>query len=142
MSEQRISTLIKTASQLFIRLANKRLRQYDIPHAYTPFLLLLSEEDGQTQAALHRKIGIEQPTAVRTLDRMERDGFIQRRHCQQDRRATNIFLTTKAKRLLQHVLICADEINEIATTGLSKSEAKILSELLQKLIQNIEKELI
>ncbi len=33
---------------------------------------------GKNQAEFHKQIGIEQPTAVRTLDRMERDGLIAR----------------------------------------------------------------
>ncbi|MBN9230891.1 MAG: MarR family transcriptional regulator [Legionella sp.] len=42
-------------------------------------------------------MGIEQPTAVRTLDRMERDVFIHREQKLEDRWAIGIKLTDKGK---------------------------------------------
>ena len=61
------STLIKKACQLYIRLANKYSSEIGIPHAYSLFLIHLWQEDGQTQAILHKKIGIEQPTFIKNL---------------------------------------------------------------------------
>lgn len=134
------STLIKKASQLYIRLANRYLRQLGIPHAYSLFLLQLWQEDGQTQAELHKKIGIEQPTAVRTLDRMDRDKFIRRVRSEDDRRIIKIFLTKKAKDLHAQAIECAKVINDIALSGLSLAERKLFNKLLRTTISNLEKD--
>ncbi|RDI48647.1 MarR family winged helix-turn-helix transcriptional regulator [Aquicella lusitana] len=135
------STLIKKASQLYIRLANKYLKDLGIPHAYSLFLLQLWQEDGQTQAVLHKKIGIEQPTAVRTLDRMERDLFIKRVRHSDDRREIRIFLTKKAKDLQVKAIECAKTINSLALEGFSATEKKALNKLLRNTITNLEKHL-
>lgn len=135
------STLIKKASQLYIRLANRYLQKLKIPHAYSLFLLQLWQEDGQTQAMLHKKIGIEQPTAVRTLDRMERDKFITRERSSHDRREIRIFLTKKSKDLYEQAIESAKIINSIALDGLTPSDKKKFNELLRATIANIEKQL-
>lgn len=139
--DESTSTLIKKSSQLFIRLANKHLKKLGIPHAYTLFLLQLWEEDGQTQAVLHKKIGIEQPTAVRTLDRMERDAFITRARDSSDRREVRIFLTKKAKDLQTKAILCATDINNLALESFSANDKKTLNKLLRQTISNLEKHL-
>ena len=135
------STLIKSASHLFIRLANKYLKEEGIAHAYTPFLMQLWEKNGQTQSTLHKKIGIEQPTAVRTLDRMERDNLIKRARSETDRREIKIYLTSKAQKMQQNILSCAKKINAIGTQNFTKDEKKVLNQLLKKVIINIEEHL-
>lgn len=135
------TTLIKKSSCLLIRLANQHLKEQGVPHAYTPFLMQLWEAEGLTQAVLHRKVGIEQSTAVRTLNRMERDAFIVRQRSELDKREVQIFLTEKAKQLKQEVWQCAKKINGLATTGLSQQEIEMLNKLLKTIINNLEREL-
>jgi MarR family transcriptional regulator for hemolysin len=131
------STLIKKTSHLYIRLANKYLKEVGVPHAYTLFLLQLWQEDGQSQSMLHKKIGIEQPTAVRTLDRMERDKFIQRKKSLEDRRVIKIMLTKKSKALEAQVLVYAKKINDAALDGLDAAERKKLNKLLRIVVANL-----
>jgi MarR family transcriptional regulator for hemolysin len=139
--EESTSTLIKKASHLYIRLANKFLKKYGVPHAYTPFLLQLWIEDGQTQSVLHKKIGIEQPTAVRTLDRMERDQFIKRERSENDRRAIKISLTKKSIILKDKMFDIATEMNDLALDGLTAAERKMFNKFLRITIDNIENQL-
>lgn len=139
--DESTSTLIKKASQLYIRFANLHLKEFKVPHAYTPFLLQLWTEDGQTQAVLHKKIGIEQPTAVRTLDRMERDQFIKRERCPKDRRIIKIHLTKKSKDLHGSLTRLAKSLNNLALEGLNGEERKTLNRLLRATILNLEKNL-
>lgn len=139
--DESTSTLIKKASQLYIRLANVYLKELEIPHAYTLFLLQLWQENGQTQAVLHKKIGIEQPTAVRTLDRMERDKLIKRVRSSEDRREIKIFLTDYAKSLHERTIESAKTINNLALDSLSAKDKKMLNQLLRDVIANLEEQL-
>ncbi|GAB4393651.1 MAG: MarR family transcriptional regulator [Gammaproteobacteria bacterium] len=124
-----------------IRVANKLLKQHGLPHGYTPFLMALWEQDGQTQVALRKKIGIEQPTAVRTLDRMERDGLITRKNDPTDRRAVNICLTKAATQLQTEIMACSTVLNKKALKQFSANEKKQLQQLLTKLICNLQTEI-
>lgn len=136
--ENTTEILLKKASNLFMRLATEYLRERGIAPSYTPFLWQLWHEDGQTQAALHRKIGIEQPTAVRTLDRMERDELITRVPSENDRRAVKIHLTAKAQQLLPMVIACRQMINEAGTIDFSNHEKEILHQYLIRIITSLE----
>ncbi|WP_019217164.1 MarR family winged helix-turn-helix transcriptional regulator [Legionella tunisiensis] len=85
----------------------------------------LYSQDGLTQAEMHKRIGIEQPTAVRTLDRMERDGFILRKPSSDDRRVVLIYLTEKAQQCKKEIDRCAIQLNELALTGFNEEEKQI-----------------
>ena len=133
------STLIKKAARLLEKKANLLLKPYDITHGYTYFLMELYKKDGQTQAELQRAIGgIENPTIVRTLDRMERDGLVERRPSQTDRRAFLIYLTEKGKRCEKDVIGAAQSLNESMQTKFSKEEQMQFQSYLLRLIENLE----
>lgn len=133
------STLLKKANRLLIKKANELLKPYKITHAYTYFLMELYNQDGLTQAEMHKRIGIEQPTAVRTLDRMERDGFILRKPSPDDRRVVLIYLTEKAQHCKNEIDKCAAQLNELALTGFNEEEKINLNQMLKRLNQNLEK---
>lgn len=137
--QKSISALIKKAGCLFVRLTNQYLKECDVPQSYCGFLVHLWQEDGQTQATLHRKIGIEQPTAVRTLDCMERDKLIKKVRSKSDRREIKIYLTEKGKELQPAVISCAIKMNKKATQGISEQEKQTLCLLLETIIENLEK---
>ncbi len=131
------STLIKKASGLLVKKANELLKSHGITHAYTYFLMELYEQDGLTQSEMHKRIGIEQPTAVRTLDRMERDGLIIRNPSPTDRRAISINLTDKAKQYQKIIEQCALELNRIALDTFTDSEKTLINKLISRLNENL-----
>jgi MarR family transcriptional regulator for hemolysin len=132
------STLLKRANRLLIKKANELLKPYGIAHAYTYFLMELYQKDGMTQSEMHKIIGIEQPTAVRTLDRMERDGFVIREQSPTDRRAVLIKLTQKGKQFEGVIAACAQELNKVALNGLTDKEQRVLNQLLTHLNTNLD----
>ena len=132
------STLIKKAARLLEKKANQLLKPYQITHGYTYFLMELFEQDGLTQTALQRAIGVEQPTVVRTLDRMERDGLIKRKPSPTDRRAFHIYLTDKGKRCEPLVKAAASVLNQSLLQSVSTEEQTHIKSYLQRLIDNLE----
>ena len=133
------STLIKKAARLIEKKANIILKPHDITHGYTYFLMELFKRDGQTQTALQNAVGgIEHPTVVRTLDRMQRDGLIERRPSSTDRRAFLIYLTDKGRATEKDVLDSAQALNQIILTNFSKEEQAQFQSYLRRLIDNLE----
>ncbi len=133
------STLIKKASRILIKKANEFLKPYGLTDAYTYFLMALYQQDGLTQAEMHKKIGIEQPTAVRTLDRMERDGFIIRIPSEADRRAVEIRLTEKGRSYQKVIDQCLKELNQFILSGFTVDEKSTIKILLEKLNSHLTK---
>lgn len=132
------STLLKKANRLLIKKANELLKPHGITHAYTYFLMELYQQDGLTQSEMHKRIGIEQPTAVRTLDRMERDGLILREPSPTDRRAVFIKLTNKGRQYKEIILGCAKELNGFALQGFTDNECALLNQLVRRLNSNLD----
>ncbi len=132
------STLLKKANRLLIKRANELLKPHGITHAYTYFLMELYHQDGLTQSEMHKRIGIEQPTAVRTLDRMERDGLILREKSPTDRRALFIKLTDKGKCYKETILGCAKELNDFCLRGFTDNERALFNQLINRLHSNLD----
>jgi MarR family transcriptional regulator for hemolysin len=133
------STLIKKAARILEKKANLLLKPHDITHGYTYFLMELFKKDGQTQAELQRAIGgIENPTIVRTLDRMQRDGLVERRQSSTDRRAFLIYLTDKGKAAEKNVLDSAKTLNQTMLHSFSEEEQNQFQSYLLRLIENFE----
>lgn len=134
------STLIKKANRLLVKKANELLKPYGLTDAYTYFLMALYQEDGLTQSEMHKQIGIEQPTAVRTLDRMERDGLIARTPSRVDRRAVQIRLTEKGLGYKGAIEQCAKELNQLALNNCTTSEINTIKNILEKMNSNLSNE--
>lgn len=133
------STLIKKAARLLEKKANILLKPHNIMHGYTYFLMALYNQDGMTQTELQNVIGIEQPTIVRTLDRMARDGLIERRQSPTDRRVFNIYLTESGLSCKNAVLSSAADLNESLLLTFTEDEQAMLHKYLERLVANLER---
>src|SRR5918995_7450720 len=82
--EQSLGYLVNALARAFTRALADRIRPHGVTPAQWAVLLVLWAEDGPTQTVLSRRVAIETPTMVRTLDRMERDGLVERRRDPRD----------------------------------------------------------
>ena len=128
--EESTAHLVALASRLFSRALQERLGRYGVSVAQWSMLLLLWEEESLTQKELSRRQQIEEPTAARTLQRMERDGLIRRVQDKEDSRRRRVVLTERGRELCGELVPAALEVNALATHGLSEDEKKRLLSLL------------
>jgi len=63
-------------------------------------IFALYMQSGLTQRELADKIGVESPTLVPTIDKMEGDGYVKRKLDSNDRRVKRIYTTLKTDSLL------------------------------------------
>ena len=93
----------------------------------------LEREDGQTLAALSRRMLVTAGNLTGLVDRAERDGLVERRADPRDRRLSRAFLTTKGRELITSVLpLHAEHVGELLA-GLDGGERRELRRLLGKL---------
>ena len=132
--EDSLGYLVNRAARAFAnRLANE-LRPFDVGIGQWAVLMHLWSNDGMTQAQLARRIAIEQPTMVRTIDRMARDGLVTRSPDPSDRRAIRISLTERGSALRDQLVPLAAGVNRAATAALTADEVITLRRLLAKLV--------
>lgn len=137
--EDHSGVLIKKAARLFEQVANKDLDKLGVTYAQTIFLIRLWAKDGQNQMELAKSAGLKQPTAVRLLDRMERDGLVKRIRNNADRRAFYFYLTPKAKKVCQKLEDHANTMNKIASNSIPKKDIEKLNKLISQVIVNLQK---
>lgn|SRR3990167_686833 len=137
-TEEHIGILIKKAARLFEQIANKGLEELDVTYAQTIFLIRLWEKDGMSQIELTKSSGLKQPTVVRFLDRMERDGLLKRVRNEHDRRIFNFFLTAKAQKACKKLAGHASTMNKISTKHIVKKDIEKLCRLVSSVIKNLE----
>lgn len=100
-------------------------------------LALYSE---RSQVELAEDLRIEPSTLVRVLDRMERDGWIERHPSPDDRRKKLVRATPKVKPTWATVVRHGERVERTATRGLSKAELSTLRVLLERVRANLEGE--
>lgn len=101
-------------------------------------LLALFEDDALTQSELCDRVRIDQSTMAHTLKRMERDGLVDRRPDQIDRRRAVITLTPRSRRIQPALVKAASEVNALATHGLTESDVEAYMRITAKLIANLQ----
>ena len=74
------------------------------------------------------------------MDRLERDGWVERRQDTQDRRAKRVFLTDKVEPLIEKIKLVGKEVRESALKGISAQEEQQLTDLLRRMRANLSAE--
>jgi len=131
---------INQASRLLLRRHESRLRPLGFAMSHLPVLVALEEGGPLSQKELAQRARVEQPSMAEALVRMERDGVIERAPNPDDRRATLISLTRKARARVPKAKEALTLGEHEATAGLTKEEKVLLLELLRRVVANLEKE--
>jgi DNA-binding MarR family transcriptional regulator len=93
----------------------------------------LERDDGQTPAALSRRMLVTAGNLTGLVDRAERDGVAERRPDPGDRRLSRVWLTDKGRELVQSLLPAhATHVSELLD-ALDPTERRELRRLLGKL---------
>lgn len=136
--EARPTFWINHASRLVVRQFERRLRPFDLGFAYFPVLIALEENGDLLQKDLAQRAHVEQPSMAALLARMERGGIVTRKPHPDDKRASRIALTRRAKAALPAAKESLSEVAERATKGLSSAERATLIALLRRVVKNLE----
>ncbi len=116
---------------------NDRLAQEGITLRQFEVLAWLSCDGDVSQAQLAECMGIEPPTLAGVLRRMERDGWVVRESCPQDRRKNLLHPTEKAEEIWERALSLCHEVREQAISGFTAEELETLKNLCAKLRGNL-----
>jgi len=113
------------------RAMNAELAACGITFRQWEVLVWLSHEGDVSQSELAERMGIEAPTLVGVLDRMERDGWIHRVPSETDRRKNLIRPTEQVLPVWEKMVACAQKIRARATAEMSVEQLGQLRELLR-----------
>jgi DNA-binding MarR family transcriptional regulator len=102
-------------------------------------LATLDREDGQTLAALSRKLLVTAGNLTGLVDRAARDGIVERRPDAKDRRLTRVHLTPKGQKLATQAIRRHQRLAEELVGALDRRDRESLRELLGRLRESIQR---
>jgi MarR family transcriptional regulator for hemolysin len=135
--ESSIGYWITMTSHSYQQALNDELAPYGITFRQFQVLAWLAYDGELSQGELARRMMIEPPTLVGILDRMQREGWIQRQSCSVDRRRKRVALRAPAEAVWSKVVGCLTRVRHRATKGMSPQEVELLSNLLSKVQSNL-----
>jgi MarR family transcriptional regulator for hemolysin len=117
------------------RLLRKRFDRYarasaGITRAQFAVLAILERNEGLTQVALAEQLEITPITLARLIDRLEAEGWVERRRDPDDRRAHRLFLRRDGREVLERVRPLAQRFLETTFAELSPQARLQLIDML------------
>ncbi len=102
---------------------DQRLAAFGLTESRWLTLLHLSRlPEAATQRELAEAVGVRGPTLVRTLDRLEAEGLIERRAEAADRRTKSVHLRAEAAPILERIEAATAAVRAEIFTGISHAE--------------------
>ena len=132
-------TLLSQVHQVSGRVWNKILRDNrmeDLEGARGRVLFALWGKNGVPIKTLCEKTSLDKSTLTGILSRLERDGYVEKRPDETDRRSTLIFLTGKEEGFLHNIDKVSEQMNQIFYHGFSEEEILQFDEMLARILEN------
>jgi DNA-binding MarR family transcriptional regulator len=137
--QEAILNILRTSDQFQNRFG-RLFREYGLTSSQYNVLRILRGE-GQPMPCLEigqRMIQVV-PAMTGLLDRLEKQDFVRRERCTQDRRVVYVELTDKAFDLLKEMDAPVEELHKSLIGHLTRAELKELSRLLEKARLNMQR---
>ena len=116
----------------------KRLQPMEITRATYAVLSAIHHDKKATPAELANYLGVDGAAVTRHLDRIEKQGLIQRNPSATDRRSIDIGLTEEGIRVVRQGRADSQTTNEKFTAGLTAAEVNHLQSTIRAMLANVE----
>lgn len=119
--------------------AEEALSQIGLHATQEHILFLLHQEDGLTPTQLASRwfFNVGLATIVKTIQRMERAGFLESRPDPRDRRASRVYLTERGCSVYKPALQVWNALTERTVRGMNDIEQVLFRRLLQQAVENL-----
>lgn len=137
VDQERFAALLHRSSAHWRVLLDERLRPWGMTQAtWRTLWALRGDGERYNQCSLATRLGIEQPTLVRLLDRMENLGLIRREPDPLDRRQKFVAITASGRDLAQEIEGEVTAMRQQMLAGLSGPDLKQGIRLLERILAN------
>jgi DNA-binding MarR family transcriptional regulator len=124
---------IKQISEAF----GRRLQNTGITRIQWIALYYVKNKNKISQRELSNLMNVQDSSAGRLIDRLERDGLIERERNDTDRRVIYIKLSDIGDKLISDLMPLGIKFNDDLVSGIDEEELIIYERVLQKMISNI-----
>lgn len=128
---------LRLAQILAYRNFEEKITDQGVAPRYLGLLGIVSANPGQPQNKLAEAIGLQKSSLVTILDRLEKEGILERRAIPQDRRARGVWLTPRGEHVVAELASRAAEHEEKMAHGIPPEDRERLVEMLGRVIENL-----
>jgi MarR family transcriptional regulator, transcriptional regulator for hemolysin len=119
---------------------DQRLKPMGLSQAKWRTLMHLSlAEDALTQAEIAARLGVEEPSVVTLLHRLEREAWITRTNSSHDRRCKMVLLGRRAQRVIAQINATAQKLRHELLADIPKSDLQACMRVLARIRGRAEK---
>ncbi|MBQ9267052.1 MAG: MarR family transcriptional regulator [Clostridia bacterium] len=117
----------------------ERLAKYELVKGQARLLLLIKDNDGCTQKELANFVGVKYSSMSERLNKLERNGYIERVSDEENMKYKRIFITPEGKTAVVQCRKILKEIDEQIFKGMTKKDKVQFETYLNKIIKNLSK---
>lgn len=136
--ERNIGFLIHDVARLMRTAFDRRMYPLGLTRSQWWVLAHLRRRDGVSQTELAEELDLGKVTLGGLIDRLEANGWVERKPDAKDRRAKRIFLADKSEGVIAHMTRASADLIHDVTEGLSEREFNqmldILTEFKERLL--------
>ena len=134
--DKRLFFLINNVRHRMFKFADVQCEQHlGISVTQAAALFFIAKNEGCLQKALSQATGLNHSAVTGLVGRMEKNGLIERKPCQEDGRASRLYLTLKGGELIPPATSLLRDLNEKLTEDFSVEEIETVVRFLNKVNQ-------
>jgi len=134
---RRFGFILKDVNRLYVQRFEQHAASLGLTLPQCRALLRVAENEGVSQVRLAELTDLEPMALVRILDRMEAEGWLERRSDPRDRRIRCLYMTPKGKPLLDDIRRLMDLTWADAFSGIPKDKSEMVFEVLDRVRGNL-----
>ncbi|MDD9148826.1 MarR family winged helix-turn-helix transcriptional regulator [Sporolactobacillus sp. CQH2019] len=121
-------------------ISNIEFKEYDLTKGQYLYLVRICENPGIIQEKLAGMIKVDRTTAAHAVKKLELNDFIEKKDDKHNKKIKKLFATEKGQKIYPFIKRENDYSNLVALAGFSEKEAEAISNLLQRVRKNVEKD--
>jgi MarR family transcriptional regulator, transcriptional regulator for hemolysin len=133
----RLGYLIHDVSRLRRVSYDRELAPLGITRSQWWVLAFISRNDGLPQTQLANELDVGKVALGSLIDRLQSAGFVERRADEKDRRVKRVFLTDKARALINRISPINDSFNAKILKGIAREDLETTSRTLYAMKKNL-----
>ena len=141
MSDSEIfGQLLHGTARVWRQKLDERLKPMGLSQAKWRTLMHLSlAEDALTQTEIAARLGVEEPTVVTLLHRLERESWITRKSSPRDRRCKMVLLAQRAQRVITQINRSADDLRHELLADIPNADLQTCIKVLTRVRERAQK---
>jgi DNA-binding MarR family transcriptional regulator len=135
-SKHGIIRLINRVRVELVDALDRELAQFDISAPQLIVLASVANREADSAAGLCKTISYDPGAMTRMIDRLAQKGLVRRTPNPEDRRASNLELTTAGRALYPQLLAAKDTVQARFLRDFSPEEVRVLEGFLNRMVEN------